>query len=102
MEEFGESAHLKEPILQKEVAAHLLITPEYLCNIFKKATGESLIKFINSVKLTKIRALILHENLKLNQAAILYGYSDPNYVSKLYKKYYGHNITDFSFQKTRL
>ena len=93
--------HIHEPIRQKDVAEHLFITPEYLCWIFKKNTGESLVKFINAMKLAKIRALMLHENFKLKQAAELYGYADPNYVSKLYKKYFGHNISDCSFQKKR-
>ena len=79
--------HLNEQIKEQQIARHLSITPEYLCWVFKKYTGESLIKFINTAKLNKIRALLLHENFKLSKAAALYGYSDPNYVSKLYKKY---------------
>ena len=92
--------HLGEQIEEQQIATQLSITPEYLCSIFKKYTGQTLIKFINTTKLNKIRELLLHKNYKLNRASALYGYSDPNYVSKLYKKYFGHNITDFSSQKT--
>ena len=35
-----------------------------------------------------------NEHMNLNRAAALYGYTDPNYVSRIYKKYYGKNITD--------
>ena len=34
------------------------------------------------------------ENLKLYEASQLFGYSDANYVSFLYKKMFGRNITD--------
>ena len=51
-------------------------------------------QFVNKVKLSKICAVMKHENLKLYEAAELYGYSDPNYVSRLFKKYYNKNITD--------
>jgi YesN/AraC family two-component response regulator len=34
------------------------------------------------------------EPVHLYEAAALFGYSDPNYVSRLFKKYYGYNITD--------
>jgi YesN/AraC family two-component response regulator len=35
------------------------------------------------------------ENLRLYEAATRYGYTDANYVSRLYKRYFGKNITDF-------
>lgn len=86
--------HMSAPIQQKDVARYLDITPEYLCYVFKKETGTSLIQFINTTKLTKIRQLIVKENLKLYEAAALYGFSDPNYVSKLHKKYFGYSVTE--------
>lgn len=84
------------PIKQKDIAAYLGITPEYLCNIFKKVTGESVIKFINQRKLENIRELIKREHIPLYQAAELYGFSDANYVSRLYKQYFNANITQFT------
>lgn len=80
-------SHLHEPITQKEVADALHITPEYLCAVFKKATGISFIKFVNLTKLSKIKELTKRENLRLYEAAEIYGYNDPNYVSRLRKKY---------------
>ncbi len=80
-------SHLHEPITQKEVADALHITPEYLCAVFKKANGISFIKFVNLTKLSKIDDLIKRENLKLYEAAEIYGYNDPNYVSRIRKKY---------------
>ena len=49
--------------------------------------------FINRTKLRKIKTLIDRENMKLYQAAEAFGYSDANYVSRLYKKLFGKNIT---------
>lgn len=86
--------NLNRPITQKEIAKQLGITPEYLCAVFKKANDMPLMHYVNQVKLSKIRAVMKHENLKLYEAAELYGYRDPNYVSRLFKKYYDKNITD--------
>ncbi|MBQ8230267.1 MAG: helix-turn-helix transcriptional regulator [Clostridia bacterium] len=86
--------NLHRPITQKEIARQLNITPEHLCAVFKKANDMPLMHFVNQVKLSKIREVMKHENLKLYEAAELYGYSDPNYVSRLFKKYYDKNITD--------
>ena len=81
------------PISQQEVAAALSITPEYLCTVFKKIEGMPLIKYMNIIKLQAIASLMERENIRLYEAAAMYGFTDPNYVSRLYKKYFGHNIT---------
>ena len=86
--------HIGEQILQKDIAALLGITPEYLCTIFKRHEGRSIVRFINETKLSFIRDLMENNKLTLDKAALQYGFSDPNYVSKLYKKYYGHSITE--------
>ena len=86
--------NLNHSIEQKEIARHLKITPEYLCAVFKNAEGVSVMTFINRIKLEKIVTLMKKENLKLYQAAELYGYNDPNYVSRLYKKYFGKSISE--------
>ena len=82
------------PIRQAEIAEFLGITPEYLCSVFKKCTGETVIRFVNRVKLEGIRSLMDRERVPLYRAAEHYGYSDPNYVSRLYAKYFGACITD--------
>lgn len=85
--------NVDKPITQRDIAAYLGITPEYFSAVFKSARGMPPMQFVNRVKLSSIRMLMAKENLKLYEAAQRYGYSDANYVSKLFKKYYGINIT---------
>ena len=86
--------NLTRPITQREIADKLNITPEYFSSVFKSVCGMTPMRFINHVKLTKIRMLMAREGMKLYEAAECYGFTDPNYVSKLYKKLFGQNITD--------
>ncbi len=88
-------SHLNEPIHQTDIAAYLQISPEYLCHVFKSGEGIPIMQFINRVKLEQIHTLLENKGLTLSQASMLYGYTDPNYVSRLYKKYFQRNITDF-------
>jgi two-component system response regulator YesN len=86
--------HLHLPITQKGVAQYLSISPEYLCSVFKKVEGISFQKYVNYKKLEAIQHLMEKEPVHLYEAAALFGYTDPNYVSRLFKKYHGYNITD--------
>lgn len=86
--------HIYQPITQMEVAEHLEITPEYLCSIFKKTQGITLMKYVNKTKLDGIKDLMDREHIPLYKAAALFGFADANYVSRLYKSFFGHNITD--------
>ncbi len=86
--------HLREPIRQADIADHLGISPEYLCAVFKSAEGLTVMQFINRIKLEQIRLLMENNGLTLAEASELYGYTDPNYVSRLHKKYFRYNITD--------
>lgn len=88
------ATHIRERITQREVAAALGITPGYLCAVFKKAQNDTLMQYINKTKLTAIRGIMQKEHVPLYTAAAMYGYSDPNYVSRLYKKLFSRNITE--------
>ena len=85
--------NIHAPITQAAIAEHLGITPEYLCTVFKKAEGLTLIKYCNQLKLQKIEELMERENMRLHEAAALFGFNDPNYVSTLFKKYRGYSVT---------
>lgn len=86
-------SNLHLSITQKSVAQYLSISPEYLCSVFKKVEGISFQKYVNYEKLKAIKNLMEKEPVHLYEAAALFGYNDPNYVSRLFKKYYGYNIT---------
>ena len=81
-------------ITQNSVAKHLGISSEYLCAVFKKTEGTTMIRYINKLKLENIKTLMDHTGMHLYEAAAMYGYNDPNYVSRLYKQLFGYNITD--------
>lgn len=85
--------NIKRPITQKSVAEHLNVSPGYLCSVFKKSEGMTLMRYVNIHKLTDIKNLLEKEHLPMYKVAEMYGYTDANYVSALYKKLFGRNIT---------
>ena len=85
--------HLHAPIVQREIAALLGITPEYLCAVFKRSEGCTLIRYANEQKLAHIRSLMENLHIPLREAALQCGFDDPNYVSKLYRRYFHVTLT---------
>ncbi len=85
--------HIKEPLTQRQIASALGITPEYLCAVFKKTENTTLMQYINRKKLTAIATDMQNEGIKLYEASARYGYADPHYVSRLYKKLFLKNIS---------
>ncbi|MCI8413902.1 MAG: helix-turn-helix transcriptional regulator [Clostridia bacterium] len=82
-------AHLKEKIRVSDVAQALQLSESYLSEIFHRATGQTLIEYVNRKKLTKVKELVTAMHCPMRVAAEQMGFDDPNYVSRLYRKYFG-------------
>lgn len=73
----------------EELAGKLYVSDEYLSAQFKKETGKTFTETIRKIRLEKVKDLLLHSNLKLNQIAYMVGISDPKYMSKIFREEYG-------------
>ncbi len=76
-------------ITLEEIAAKLFVSEEYLSTQFKKETGSSFSETIRKYRIEKVKKLLLETHLKLNQIAELAGYSDPKYMSRVFRKVVG-------------
>ena len=78
-----------------EIAEHLGISKNYLTNVFKEGEGIPLTEYISRCKLNHMTELMRRYGYSLAEACEHVGYSDPNYVSRLFKKYYGTTVTQY-------
>lgn len=72
----------------EEMAAQLHISRTLLHINLKKILGKSASELLNEYRLKKA-VLMLKENLPINEVSYYCGYNDPNYFSRIFKKYYG-------------
>lgn len=86
----------------EDVAAAINVTPQYLCNIFKKVTGITVVTYINQLKLEKIKNLVINNGLTLRQASEIVGLCDESYTSRLIKKHYGKSISELKKYPDRM
>ncbi len=93
------SQHLKEKITVSDIASSLGISNEYMCRIFKSETGQTLISYINMVKMETVRELISTQHLSLREAGKCVGIENEVYLYRLFKKYIG--FTSMEYRKLR-
>jgi len=79
------------------IAEYLHLTPNYVSLLFKQEMGMTIMSYITQLRMNKALKLLKESNLKVSEVADSVGYKDPNYFSKLFKRYYGYNPSDFRF-----
>lgn len=63
--------------------------PAYLSYVFKKETGENIIKFLTDYRMEKAKQLLDEGTLKIVQIAKQCGYDNQSYFNRLFKNAYG-------------
>ena len=80
--------HYTEDISLETLAENFFISPNYLCRIFRKATGLTVLDYIRRKRLSKVRELRTNGK-SISEAAMLSGFSDYSSFYRTYKKMMG-------------
>lgn len=83
------SGRLDQPIGLSEAAAHVCVTPAYLCKVFKDEMGQPFTKWLNGCRIEEAKRLLEETWLKTYEIAGRVGYHDYKYFSLMFKKYAG-------------
>lgn len=79
----------------KTLAEQVFLHPVYLSKIYKAETGESLGDYIIRIRMERAHYLLKHTNKKIYEITSELGYQNPQYFSKMFKKYYGLTPLEF-------
>ncbi len=85
------AVHITEPISLKNMCREVSLSEEYCAYLFKKETGKTVVSYINEKKMQFAEELILKGEMSLESISEYLGYSNYNYFSRLYKKYFGYS-----------
>lgn len=77
------------------IAERIYLTPQYLCKIYKKETGNTINNYITDLRMEKAIKLLHIRSLKLYEIADKLGYKDANYFARVFKKHYDMNPSDY-------
>ncbi len=90
-------ANYYRPLSVVEIAGEFGYNADYLSAAFKKATGHSLVHFINKTRIDISKALITDYNVSIKEAAYSCGFPDEKYFMKTFKKY--EDMTPSQYKK---
>ena len=78
-----------------DVSSQVNISPYYFSKLFKQETGGNFIEYLTEVRLRNARELLKDSGLSIKEICAESGYSDPNYFSRIFKKYEGVTPSEF-------
>lgn len=81
--------HLHETLDLKTLSNELFLSESYLNQLFKKSTGYAPITFFLQLKMYHISKMLQISDVHINEIARDFGYSDPYYFSRIFKKIIG-------------
>lgn len=93
------SENIDRKLSVSDVAAAVGVSKNYLTNVFSEGEGIPLMEYINRRKLSYMIELIRRYHYTLAQAGEHVGFTDANYVSRIFKRYYGMTLTEYRRNK---
>ena len=90
--------HSHKDISLDMLAQKVNLSPIYISKMFKEKLGINYIDFLTECRIEKAKKLLSDPELSLKEIAIVVGYHEPNYFSKVFKKVCG--VSPSEYRKT--
>ncbi len=79
----------------EKLSEHFNISYNYLGRYFKKQTGDTLQNYILNFKMRLVETRLLHSDMRINEIAHEFSFTDESHLNRLFKKHKGVNPTEF-------
>ena len=83
----------------KTIAVSLKVSPAYLGQLFKEATGKYFNDYLTETRLHVSRNLLLETDLKIREILYRIGMANQSYYNRVFKKVYGMSPLDLRYHK---
>ena len=86
--------HYAEDLTLSSIAEHVHMSKNYVCRLFKRVTGRTVIDCLNFVRVSEAERL-LRLGHSVTEAAEMTGFDCPSYFGKVFKKYLFFTPTEY-------
>ncbi|MDP4089164.1 MAG: response regulator [Bacillota bacterium] len=90
--------NMREELDLETTAARFNLSSFYFSRTFKDVLGHNFSDYINIVRINKAKELLKSGQMSIKEICFSVGYSDPNYFSKVFKKYAGFSPTEYKIK----
>lgn len=87
--------NIKEELDLEKTAAKFNLSSFYFSRTFKEILGYNFSDYVNIARINKAKSFLRGNSMSIKEICFSVGYSDPNYFSKVFKKYEGITPTEF-------
>jgi len=91
---FLQARYLENPSLA-DVSNRVRLSPNYLCSLFHKYTGQTIVGCMNSLRMKRAEELLLNSNLSMKEIAREAGFRSAHYFSRTFHRMHGVSPTSF-------
>ena len=79
----------------EEVSREVHVSPYYFSKLFKEQTGENFINYLTIKRIDTSKQLLEDGRLNIKSICTEIGYNDPNYFSRLFKRFEGVTPSEY-------
>ena len=87
--------HYPESPSLAEISDRVRLSPNYLCSLFRKHTGQTILTFMNSIRMKKAEELLLGTTLSIKEIAKQTGFRSAHYFSRTFRHIHGASPSGF-------
>lgn len=92
---YVEQNFMQENLSLGQIAEEFHMSPNYICRIFKEKTGNTLTQYIQNLKITHAKKLLVKSDRKIGEISSMLGYSSQYYFSVGFKKITGYSPKEY-------
>lgn len=95
-------SNLSQPLTIGDISEAVHLAPTYLCHLFKKETGQTVVEYITAQKIDLAKRLMITKELPLSSIAERAGFCDYKHFSHTFKKSEGTSPMQYRKSKQDL
>lgn len=90
--------HLDAKVSLQELSERCCMSVPSFCKKFKERTGMTLVQYMNEKRIDKAKQLLKNKNYSLWEVAEQAGFSNANYLIRVFKKVTGQTVSEYRKQ----
>lgn len=84
-----------------EIAEYVHLSPSYFSRLYKRVTKGNLVDFINSVRISQAKKLLVCSGHDIDYIAFAVGFNTHNYFTTVFRRFEGMTPSEYRIMKSR-